>query len=343
MKLAKKVIVTGAGGYIGSDLVATLLHSGFQVIAIDRMYFGDESLQPFFENPNFSLLRTDSRFIKEETFESAYAVCDLVALSNDPSGDMNPELTNQINHLSRVRTATLAKLAGVERYILWSSCSVYGAGQKHDLDEDAAVNPLTAYSKASYDAENGVIQLASTDFCVTILRNGTVFGLSRRMRFDLVVNLMAATAFESGKITVTGGGDQWRPLVHLHDISRVAENILLQPKEIVNQQIFNIGTENIQITTLAYRIRKALNIPCEVSIVADDSDKRDYHISFRKSLDVLNFTPQMTIENGALEIYNAMIAGTCSRNETTSTLKWYKRLAEAETLYKKLNIDGAMF
>jgi len=341
--LIKKVLVTGAGGYIGSDLVKTLLTSGYHVVAVDRMYFGEVPLQEFHDNPNFELLRIDSRTIPSKIFEGVFAVCDLVALSNDPSSEINPSLTNQVNHLSRVRTAKLAREAGVERYILWSSCSVYGTGQSQNLTEESKLNPLTAYSKASLAAEIGVAELATDSFCVTILRNGTVFGLSKRMRFDLVVNLMVATSFESRKIVVTGGGDQWRPLVHLHDISLAAINILQQPKIIVNREIFNIGRENAQIKSLAYRIRRVLESPIEVQIVPDDSDKRDYHISFTKASAVLQFEAQISIEDGALEIYDALIRGLCIRDESTSTLRWYKRLAEAEDLYKRLNINGSLF
>ena len=341
--MVKKVLVTGAGGYIGSDLVKTLLDFGYYVIAVDRMYFGDQPLIEFFENPNFELHRIDSRSLPEKIFEGVFAVCDLVALSNDPLGDFNPELTNEVNHLSRVRTAKLAKNSGVVRYILWSSCSVYGTGANQNLNEQAALNPLTTYSRASLAAEIGVRSLVSDSFCVTILRNGSAFGLSKRMRFDLVVNLMVATAFESRKIVVTGGGDQWRPLVHLHDISLAAINILEQPKANINNEVFNIGRENVQITSLAYRIRSVLDGSIEVQIVPDDSDKRDYHISFAKASAILGYQAQYSIEDGIVEIFNALNQGKCIRSESTSTLKWYKRLAEAEELYKRLSINGSLF
>jgi len=341
--MIKKVLVTGAGGYIGSDLVKTLLNSGYHVVAVDRMYFGDQSLDEFFDHPNFELYRIDSRSIPEKYFEGIFAVCDLVAISNDPSADLNPELTNEVNHTGRVRTAKLAKQSGVERYILWSSCSVYGKGEHQNLTEESPLDPISHYSKASLNAEVGVQALASESFCVTVLRNGTVFGISKRMRFDLVLNLMVATAFEARKIIVTGGGDQWRPLVHLHDVSLAAINILQQPKDKVNRQVFNIGKENIQITPLAYRIRRALETPIDVQIIPDDSDKRDYHISFAKATSVLKFEAKSSIEDGAVEIYDALVQGNCIRDEATSTLKWYKRLADSEVQYKKLNIDGSMF
>lgn len=341
--MAKKIIVTGAAGYIGSDLVKTLLESGYEVIAIDRMYFSENSLKDFFGSPNFKLYKLDTRTIPESIFKGIFAVCDLVSLSNDPTGDLFPELTNQINHLGRVRTARIAREAGVERYILWSTCSVYGTGNEFDLSEDAPLKPLTTYARASLDAEIGVEALATSSFAVSILRNGTVFGLSKRMRFDLVLNLMVATAFESRKIVVTGGGDQWRPLIHLHDISIAVLNLLQQPLSVINRQVFNIGKENIQVTPLAFRIRRALEESIDVQVVPDDSDKRNYHTSFTKASEVLGFNAQTSIEDGAVEIYKALISGICVRNESTSTLKWYRRLLEAEKLYKDLNIDGSIF
>jgi nucleoside-diphosphate-sugar epimerase len=334
-----RILITGGGGYIGSDLVSKLLLEGHRVTVIDRMFFGDQALSHHFDNPNFELLRMDVRQIPEELFGRFEAVCDLVSLSNDPSGDLNLELTDEINHLSRARTAQLSKKYGVKRYLLWSTCSVYGSGVDRNLNEESPLMPLTAYSKASLNAERAVLPLADDSFAVTVLRNATVYGLSRRMRFDLVVNLMVATAFESGKITVTGGGKQWRPLVHLQDISRAASLILNTSPNLMNGQVFNIGMENVQISSLAYRIRDALRIPCEVILTEDDADKRDYHVSFSKIQREIGFSPLNTIESAVNEIYFALANGTCERNETTSTLKWYKRLIEAEELYKKFSID----
>ena len=341
--MKQTILVTGAAGYIGTDLVETLLQQGYKVRAIDRLYFGPEKLQTFKSNPDFELLVIDSRSLQERHFQGVFAVCDLVAMSNDPSGDLNPLLTQEINHLGRVQTAKHAKRSGVTRYILFSSCSVYGAGTELNLKEDAAVNPLTAYSKASYAAELDVLALASNDFSVTIMRNATVFGLSRRMRFDLVVNLMVLTAFETGKIIITGGGDQWRPLVHLHDISVAVTMILTQNPKDVNCEIFNIGRENIKVKTLAYQIREALDSVIEIQLIADDPDKRDYHISFEKAAAKIGFIASTTIEEGAIEVHRGLISGEISRTDKTSTVGWYKKLVEAEKLYKSLNIDGNIF
>lgn len=339
----KYVLVTGGAGYIGTDLVRLLLSHNMPVKVIDRVYFGRNTIEEFLENPNFLLVKKDSRSIQLEDFHNVWAVCDLVALSNDPSGELNPKLTQEINHIGRVNTAKLAKLAGVEKYVLSSSCSVYGAGLSNALNEEATVKPLTEYSKSAYSAEQGALALNSDEFSVSVLRNATVFGLSNRMRFDLVVNLMVYSAFVSKKIVVTGGGEQWRPLVHINDVSRAFHAILETNSSISNGQIFNIGRENTQIRPLAYRIRERLGSQIDIEIINDDADRRDYNIDFSKAKRLLNYEAIHSVEFGIDEIYDSLLSGKISKTDRTSTVKWYQYLQDAESLFKELNIDGEIF
>ena len=222
-----KVLVTGAGGYIGTQLVRDLVANNHQVVALDRYFFGMEPMKEFIGNKNVEIVKQDIRDVTEKDFAGVDAVCDLACLSNDPAGEMDPELTYQINRDGRVHVAKTAKKAGVEKYIISSSCSVYGKGEEPQLSESSNTNPISVYAKSTLEAEQQNLSIADNNFSVTALRNATVFGLSSRMRFDLVVNLMTLTAFQKGRIIVMGGGLQWRPLVHVSDVSRAFLKITL--------------------------------------------------------------------------------------------------------------------
>lgn len=336
----KKILITGAGGYIGSTLVRLLLTRGYVVIAVDRFYFGFEVLKDVATHPNLRIHKVDARQLDSGLLQDVYAVFDLVALSNDPSGDLDPNLTREINYESRLRTANLAKESRVPRYILMSSCSVYGAGSSLNLDESSPVNPLTHYARASLRAEQDILPLSSESFCVSIMRNATVFGLSNRMRFDLVVNLMVVSVFEERKITIMGGGDQYRPLVHVKDVCESGLKMLEASSEIVERQIINIGLGNFQIIELAYLIREILGNDIEISKVNDDLDKRTYNVNFAKMKNILNYEPKYDIRYGVEEIYDALVKRKTVRSDRTSTVGWYRRLKEAETLFKELSVDG---
>jgi nucleoside-diphosphate-sugar epimerase len=265
---------------------------------------------------------------------------DLAALSNDPSGDLNPELTTSINMQGRGHVARTAKAAGVRRYMLASSCSVYGLGEGTALDEDAPLNPLTEYARSSLGAERATFALADDRFSVTALRNATVFGLSPRMRFDLVVNIMTKNATEIGKLTVTGGGEQWRPLVHVRDVAQAFLTILGAPVEKVNGQAFNIGRANYRVREIAEEVRANLPVPVEIVVTPDAADKRSYNVSFERAKRVLGFEASRDIGFAVREIYDAIVNGKVDIGLKTVTVQWYRHLLEAEQLVDSLRING---
>jgi len=338
----KTVLVTGAGGYIGSVLVEQLLDDDWSVIAVDRFFFGQERLQGLVPHPRLRLLVKDVRDVVPADMAGVDAVCDLAALSNDPSGDLDPELTMAVNFTGRANVARAAKAAGVRRYVLASSCSVYGKGETDFLDETCQAHPLTVYAKANLAAEQGILPLASPDFSVTVLRQATVFGLSRRMRFDLIVNIMTLNAVEKSKLYIMGGGKQWRPLVHVADTSAAFRCVLDAPLAKVNGEIFNVGATNMQVLNVAYTVREAIPFTIEIQVVPDDPDKRSYNVSFDKMARVLDFTPARRPEEGVSEIYEALKMGRISAEPWTYTVGWYRRILEAKQLVDRVMLNDRL-
>lgn len=207
----KTVLVTGAGGYIGSVLVPKLLKKGYRVKALDRYFFGKDKLS---SSDNLEIIKDDVRMISEKIFKDVDFVIDLVAISNDPSGERFNEATWQINYQARVNIAKMAKKMRVKQYILPSSCSIYGF-QEDIVDENSPTNPLTTYAKANEKAEKEILPLADNNFVVTVIRQGTVFGYSPRMRFDLAINGMTFGAWKTGKLPLMRDGSQYRPFIHI--------------------------------------------------------------------------------------------------------------------------------
>lgn len=334
-----KILVTGAGGYIGSVLVRELLSNDFQVVAFDRFFFGDEPLRGLANSEALTLVKKDIRDVVTTDFEGIDAVCDLAALSNDPSAEIDPRLTREINCEGRVKIAQTAKRAGVSRYILSSSCSVYGACEGMELTEKSPTAPISEYAKSSLTAEGEVFLLADDTFCVSALRNATVFGLSTRMRFDLVINLMTLHAARKGRIIVMGGGKQWRPLVHVRDVARAFRTVIESPQGKVNSQAFNIGLQNFQIFSLAYIVREALPFPVEVETAPDDKDKRDYNVSFVKAREELGFEAKIEVREGVMEIYEALKFGLVDDDARTSTVNWYRGILDAKKLLDSIVLN----
>jgi len=322
-----RVLVTGAGGYIGSVLVRMLLQEGHEVVAVDRFLFGREVLPD--QAHGLTVLQEDIRRLQSEVLESVDAVVDLAALSNDPSGELDPERTWEVNHRARVRLARMSKDTGVRRYILPSSCSVYGF-QQGWLDESSSVSPLTTYAKANLQAERDVLPLASADFCVVVIRQATVYGYSPRMRFDLAINGMVRGFFRNGRIPILRDGTQWRPFVHVRDTCRAMLLLLEAPRELVNGEIFNVGSDdqNVQILPLARRVAEAIGVPFQYEWYGLP-DHRSYRVSFRKITERLGYRTTQTVEDGVREVYQALKEGHVDPDDPrTITVSWYKHLIE---------------
>ena len=336
----QSALITGAGGYIGSVLVGELLDRGYAVRALDRFFFGEETLAEHRGKAGLTCIKKDIRDADAGDFADVRIVFDLAALSNDPSGDLHPDLTRAINHEGRARVARLAREAGAARYVLASSCSVYGGATGSVVGEETPARPLTVYAEANLAAERDILPLATNDFCVTALRNATVFGVSPRMRFDLVINLMTLHAFELGRITIMGGGRQWRPLVHVRDVARAFIAAATSPREEVSGQVFNVGVGNFQVRTIAAVVREVLPFAIDIQTAPDDADKRDYKVSFDKFEGATGFRPEVTIEAGIREVYDALKFGRIENTPKCSTVGWYRSILEAKRLVDAIELEG---
>lgn len=323
-----KIVVTGGGGYLGSVLVPLLLDSGYEVRVIDRFFFGKQTLTRYIDNKNLELVEADTRWYSKDLLSGIDAVLDLAALSNDPSSELDPQRTFDINTNARIRTAKLAKEMGVKRYILASSCSVYGF-QEGMLNENSMPAPLTTYAKASLMAEQGILPLSNDKFTVTVLRQGTLYGLSSRMRFDLVVNTMALSLHNHGKVVVQSG-EQWRPLLFVGDSARAFLLTLESPEKKVNNQIFNVGStdQNFQIEKLARDIVNSTDSSAPVDLKHNEIDSRSYRVSCDKIRDVLGFHTLNNPGLGSSDVYLALKNGKISPTLRTKTIDWYKMLIE---------------
>ena len=336
-----KVLITGAAGYIGSVLARLLLNEGYKVVALDRFFFGRRTLPQGCDG--IEVVKGDIRWVGKEIMDGVDAVVDLAALSNDPSGDIDPEKTWDINCFGRLRIAKMAKRAGVRRYVLPSSCSVYGC-QNGLVTERSSVKPLTVYAKANYQAEQHILPLASEEFCVVVLRQATVYGLSPRMRFDLAINGMVKGCFLTGRVPTLRDGSQWRPFIYVRDVARAIQKVLEAPDEMVNGQIFNVGSEdqNLQILSLAQQIAEALGRPFEVEWYGAP-DHRSYRVSFEKIRRVLGFEPKGTPLSAAREIHQALKKGEVDPNDPRAiTVKWYRHLLEMHSLLADIVMNGKL-
>jgi nucleoside-diphosphate-sugar epimerase len=307
----KRVLVTGGAGYIGSILVDRLLNDGYKVIILDKLMFGVEPLKYFLKNPNPNLAVIVGDIQNEDdvkrALENADAVIHLAAIVGDPACAADSDLAVNVNFNATVRLADLCKKSRIRRFVFASTCSVYGAGRTEVLDEDAVVNPISLYAETRLYGERGILSLADKTFSPVLLRLGTIFGLSPRMRFDIIINYLTQKAMMEKKISIFGG-DQWRPLLHVADAARAFQVAMESPLEKIDKQIFNVGLANLKIKEIGDIIQKAIP-DAEVQTLDKFEDKRSYHVSFEKMHNILEFQAERTIEDGIQEIVGALASG----------------------------------
>lgn len=337
----KKILVTGAGGYLGIALCETLLKKGYQVIALDRYFFGMDKMAIFDGQANIQIVREDIRYCSVELFKGVDVVMDLAGLSNDASAEIDPQLTVAINYKGSERFAREAKKHGVKRYIYSSSASVYGAGAKNSLTETDELAPQTEYAKSKVAIEKVLHELKDENFSPVILRNATMFGYAPRMRFDLAINIMTLRAWKDRVIYIMGGGEQWRPFVHVLDAVQAFVLSLEAPKEKIHGEIFNVGSTelNYQIKQLAKFVLDVIpNV--QIHTIPDDPDKRTYNLNFDKIQNVLGFQVTHRVHEGIVEIKQALEKGILNPDDQTCyTLQWYKSLITWSKRIKELSYN----
>lgn len=304
-----KVLVTGHLGYIGAEMVPVLQSLGHEVVGLDTGFFDECDFQKPPEK--IEELRIDIRDIKGAHLEGFDAVAHLAALSNDPLGDLNATLTYDINLHASVALAEAAKAAGVSRFLFSSSCSLYGAGGDSILDENAAFYPVTPYGESKVKVEQAIAKLADATFSPVYFRNATAYGVSRRLRADIVVNNLVGHAVTTGKVLLQSDGSPWRPLVHIRDIIGAFAAALVAPRQAIHDQAFNVGKtgENYRIREVADLVKEV--VPnCEIAFAPGASaDTRNYRVDFNKVEKSLpGFRAEWSLKRGIEELYEAYSA-----------------------------------
>jgi nucleoside-diphosphate-sugar epimerase len=333
----KRLLITGHSGYIGSVMAPLLVQAGYDVVGLDTGYFDRCTLVP--DEIKVPAIRKDIRDIAADDLRGFNGVIHLAALSNDPIGNLDEDWTRQINCEATVRLAEFAKTAGVERFLFSSSCIMYGMSEANVVTEDSPLDPRTEYARSKVLAETAISALAGDGFAPTFLRNGTIYGLSPRMRFDTVLNDLVGTAVATGKVIVNSDGKPWRPVVHVQDVARAFMTVLEAPLEKVHNQAFNTGANELNHQILDLAEIAARTVPgCHLELKAQTgADQRTYKADFGKFARTFpEFKFNWTAEKGAAELYRAFKTIGLTHADLVdrrfTRLKWLNHLLDSKQL-----------
>lgn len=338
-----RILLTGHLGYLGSVMAARMVEAGHRVTGLDTGYFDECRFgAPPVELPG---LRKDLRDARPADLQGYQAVVHLAALSNDPLGNLNEDWTMEINHRAAVRLAALARAAGVERFLFSSSCIMYGASEAAEVNEDSPLDPRTAYARSKVEAERGIAALATSGFSPVFLRNGTVYGVSPRMRFDTVLNNLAGSAVATGLVSVYGDGAPWRPVVHIEDVARVFLAALEAPRERLHNQALNAAAAGVnrRVIDLARAVVAAVPGARLQCLGQPDADRRTYKANFDKIARLLpDFRPRWSVDAGIAQLVEEFRRRGLTEAEFSSArftrMKWLSSLIETGRVDARLRL-----
>ena len=342
MSEGKRVLLTGHKGYIGSVMAPILVEAGYEVVGYDTGYFNPCTLVP--DPVEIPEIRKDIRDVVADDLKGFDAVIHLAALSNDPIGNIDEGWTTEINHEATIRLAELARDAGVHRFLFSSSCIMYGMSDGGEVDETSPLDPQTEYARSKVKSEAALVEMATDDFSPVYLRNGTIYGVSPRMRFDTVLNNLVGAAVTAGKVNVFSDGKPWRPVLHVEDVSRSFMHVLEAPLADVHNQAFNNGADHLNHQVIELAQMAADSVPgCELEVLNQPSaDQRTYKASFAKFARTFpDFEWQWTAKKGADNLAEtfAKVGLTADQysGERYTRLKWLNKLLDENQLDRNLN------